>query len=117
MPDWHISSPLHRLPSGHGVPSGATLCWQPAMGLQVSIEHGFPSLQLSAGPAVHAPVWHVSTPLPRFPSLHDVPFGTAACWQPATGSHVSVVQTFLSSQLSAVPAVHTPALHVSAPLH
>src|SRR6266403_2191150 len=101
----------------HGFPLGAAVCWQPATGSQVSVVHGFASVQLSAVPAVHTPAWQVSTPLQTFPSLHRVPFGTAACWPPATGSHVSVVQTFLSSQLSAVPAVHTPALHVSAPLH
>jgi hypothetical protein len=35
---------------------------------------------------------------------------------PKTGSQLSVVQTLPSSQLSAVPAVHVPAWHVSLPL-
>src|SRR5439155_978749 len=108
-PDWHVSAPLHRFPSGHGVPSGATPCWQPAMGSQVSTVHGFPSLQLSARPCVQLPFWQVSLPLHTLPSLHDVPFGTAVCLQPATGSHVSVVHAFASSHFSGVPAVQTPA--------
>src|SRR2546425_623224 len=87
------------------------------MGSQVSMVHGFPSLQLRAGPGVQVPAWQVSAPLHTFPSLHEVPFGTAVCLQPATGSQVSVVHTSLSSQLSGVPAVQVPALQVSAPLH
>src|SRR5262249_28469438 len=37
--------------------------------------------------------------------------------QPVAGTHESVVQVLLSSQLGAVPAVQTPATQVSAPLH
>ena len=66
---------------------------------------------------MHTPAWHVSTPLHASPSLHDVPFGSAVCWQPATGSQLSVVQGLLSLQLRPPPAAHTPAWHVSAPLH
>src|SRR5262249_5968838 len=39
--------------------------------------------------------------------------GMGACWQPLAGSHVVVVQTFPSSQLTAVPP-HGPAVHPSA---
>ena len=70
--------------------------------------HGFPSLQLSAMPCVQLPFWHVSLPLHTLASLHEVPFGTTVCLQPATGSQVSVVHGFASAQVSAVPAVHTP---------
>src|SRR5437899_783008 len=83
----------------------------------MSLVQGLPSLQLSAVPAAHVPAWHVSAPLHTFPSLHEIPFATAACWQPCTGSHVSVVQGLLSLQLRGAPAVHTPARQVSAPLH
>ena len=74
----------------------------------MSLVQGLPSLQLSAVPAAHVPAWHVSAPLHTFPSLHEVPFATAVCWQPWTGSHVSVVQGLLSLQLGSVPAVQTP---------
>src|SRR5437870_13749641 len=87
------------------------------MGSQVSMVHGFPSLQLSAMPCVQLPFWHVSLPLHTLASLHEVPFGTTVCLQPATGSQVSVVHGLASAQVSAVPAVHTPAWHVSVPLH
>src|SRR5207249_1692803 len=50
-------------------------------------------------------------------SLHELPLGSAACWQPAIESQVSVVQGLLSLQLSGVPVVHVPARQVSAPLH
>src|SRR5436309_2199156 len=83
----------------------------------MSVVQGLPSLQLSAVPAAHVPAWHVSAPLHTFPSLHEVPLATAACWQPCTGSHVSVVQGLPSLQLGGVPAVQIPAWHVSAPLH
>ena len=66
-------------------------------------------MQLSAVPGAHVPAWHVSAPLHTFPSLHEVPLATAVCWQPCTGSHVSVVQGLLSLQLGSVPAVQTPA--------
>jgi hypothetical protein len=49
-------------------------------------------------------------------SLHEVPFGTGAYWQPNTGSHVSVVQMLPSLQTSGVPAVQVPLWQVSAPL-
>ncbi len=75
----------------------------------MSLVHGLPSSQLSAVPAAHVPAWHVSAPLHTFPSLHEVPFATAVCWQPCTGSQVSVVQGLLSLQLGSVPAVQTPA--------
>ena len=87
------------------------------MGSQVSMVHGFPSLQLSAMPCVQLPFWHVSLPLHTLASLHEVPFGTTVCLQPATGSQVSVVQGLLSLQVSDVPAVQAPAWHVSTPLH
>jgi len=50
-------------------------------------------------------------------SAHAVPLATAACWQPRVGLHESVVHTLPSSQLGAMPGVHTPAWQVSAPLH
>src|SRR5438132_787923 len=96
---------------------GVGVWTQPVTALHVSVVQAFPSLQLSGVPAVQIPDWQVSAPLHTLPSLHGVPFATAACWHPASGSQLSVVQGLLSLQLSAVPARHTPAWHVSAPLH
>ena len=105
------------LPSAHAVPLATGVCKQPKTGSQVSVVHTLLSLQLSAVPAVHTPAWQVSAPLHTFPSAHEVPFRTGMFWQPAAGSQLSVVHTLESLQLSAVPAVHTPAWQVSAPLH
>ena len=117
LPFWHVSLPLHTLASLHEVPFGTTVCLQPATGSQVSVVQGFASAQLGAVPAAHTPAWHVSVPLHALPSLHEAPFETAVCLQPATGSQVSVVQGLLSLQVSDVPAVQAPAWHVSTPLH
>ncbi len=107
VPAWHVSAPLHTFPSLHEVPFVTAACLQPATGSHVSVVHGFASLQLTGVPAAHAPAWQVSTPLHTFPSLHEVPSGSAVCLQPATGSQVSVVHTSLSSQLSGVVATGT----------
>jgi hypothetical protein len=82
----------------------------------VSAVHGFASTQLSDAPAAQTPPWHVSAPLQTDPSGHGVPFETATCWQPITGSQLSVVHELPSSQLSAAPGVQTPPWQVSAPL-
>src|SRR3989442_1025728 len=83
-PAWQVSAPLHALPSLHEVPFASAVCRQPASGSQVSAVHGLASLQLSAVPARQRPAWHVSAPLHALPSLHEVPFATAACWHPAS---------------------------------
>ena len=41
-------------------------------------------------------------------SRQDVPFATAACWQPEVGLQVSVVHALLSPQVRLLPAAHTP---------
>jgi hypothetical protein len=95
-PLWHVSSPLHRLPSAHDAPFGRTgLLHTPA--LQTSVVHGLPSAQSAFTTQEAQP-----------------PIGVF--WQPLSGWHESVVQALASLQLSAVPAVHTPAWHASAPL-
>jgi hypothetical protein len=108
-PFWQVSLPLQTLPSVHELPLATLLLWQPAIGSQLSAVHGLPSLQLRAVPVVQVPAWQVSAPLHTLPSAHDVPLVTLACWQPSAGVQESVVQTLLSSQLGAVPAVQTPA--------
>jgi hypothetical protein len=115
-PLWQVSAPLHRLPSAHEVPLATGMAVQPKMESQPSVVHGLPSLQLSAVPAVQAPLWQVSAPLQTLPSLHEVPFSTGALTQPVAGLQLSVVHTFPSLQLSGVPAVHTPLWQISLPL-
>src|SRR4029077_12784499 len=90
------SSAAHRHASP-GKPSTVGYM-QPSRGSQIPVVPPPPSLHDGGAPAVHTPAWQVSAPLHRFPSGHGVPSATAACWQPALGSHVSVVQELPSSQ-------------------
>ena len=115
VPFWHVSTPLHALPSEHDVPfTNATLS-QPEAESQLSAVHGLPSLQLRAAPGMHAPFWQVSTPLHALLSEHDEPFATAGCWQPLAGRHESAVHAFPSSQLGGTPARQVPPAHCSLP--
>jgi hypothetical protein len=114
-PPTQVSAPLHALPSGHGVASGAVLCPQPVVGSQVSVVQGFPSLQLSAVPAMQTPARHVSVPSQTFPLLQSVPSATAVYWHPEPETQVSVVHGLLS--LHGVPdaGTHNPDRHVAEP--
>jgi len=72
-------------------------CVQPVVGTQLSVVQALLSLQLSAVPGAHAPLWQVSAPLQRFPSLHDVPLVLFGCVQLPVPLQVSFVQAFPSS--------------------
>ena len=115
-PTWHVSAPLHTVPSAHDVPFGTAVWTHPRAASQLSVVQTLPSLQLSGVPAVHVPFWQVSLPLQTVPSAHELPFRTGVFRQPSTGSQLSVVQTLPSLQLSGVPAVHVPFWQVSVPL-
>jgi hypothetical protein len=65
---------------------------------QLSVVHGFPSLQSAL-------------------TAHGVHPGTVVWVQPEAALHASVVHALPSSQFGAVPTWHAPAWHVSAPLH
>jgi hypothetical protein len=108
VPAWQVSLPLHRLPSVHDVPLGTAGCWHPLTGWQLSAVHALPSLQTSGAPLAQEPLWHVSSPLQTLPSLHDEPLDNAVCWQPPTGSQLSVVHGFESLQARGEPVVHEP---------
>jgi hypothetical protein len=108
VPDWHVSAPLHALPSGHGVPFDTGVVVHPVEGLQPSVVHTLPSLQLGGVPAVQLPDWQVSGPSQALPSEHEVPFATAVLTQPVAGLQESVVHGLPSLQLGAVPAVQLP---------
>jgi hypothetical protein len=86
-PAWQVSSPLHTLASGHGVPFATAACWHPLTGLHVSFVHGFRSSQEIGEPGVQMPEVHVSSPLHTLPSEHVVPFATTGFW------HTPALQT------------------------
>lgn len=52
-------------------------------------------------------------PAAHKPPAQMAPSATLECWQPLTSSQASVVHTFASSQLMALPT-HLPPLQVSA---
>jgi hypothetical protein len=56
LPLWHVSAPLHTVPSGQAVPFGTGVVWQPLAGLQLSVVHTFPSLHVSGVPGVQLPL-------------------------------------------------------------
>src|SRR5439155_21165670 len=51
------------------------VCTQPVAGAQVSVVHGSPSLQLSAGPPTQVPAVHTSGAVQALPSLQSARFG------------------------------------------
>ncbi len=112
-------TPTHFSPSVHGLPSSqlAVLAvWmQPDLGPQLSSVHAKPSSQLVVPLAVHLPSWHASPLVHASPSLQAALTGVAV--QPLAGSQASAVQGLLSSQLTALPPVHTPLLHASPLVH
>src|SRR5262244_2190081 len=118
-PVWQVSAPLHGFPSEQLVLLGTFVCTQaPLDMLQLSLVHGFPSLQLMGVPGVQTPAWQVSAALQGLPSEQLVPLATAVWRQPSTGSQVSVVHGLPSSQLSImVPARHDPLAHWSPSVH
>jgi hypothetical protein len=117
-PFWQASFCVHTLLSEHALPFCAAECAHaPVCGLQLSVVHGLPSLQLTGAPAAQRPAWQVSAPLQALPSEHEVPSASGACAHvPVAGLQLSAVHTLPSSQLSGVPAAHTPFWQVSAPL-
>jgi hypothetical protein len=74
VPAWHVSPPLHWLPSLHEEPFALLLKTQPALALHESVVHGLPSVQVGGVPAAHVPAWQVSAPLHWLPSLQGAPF-------------------------------------------
>jgi hypothetical protein len=115
-PAWHVSAPLHTVPSAHDVPFVTARFTQPEAALQLSDVQTLPSLQLSGVPAVQTPPWQVSAPLHTVASAHAVPLGRAVVKHPMIGSQLSVVQVLPSLQTGGVPAVQEPLWQVSSPL-
>jgi hypothetical protein len=116
VPVWQVSVPLQALPSPQDVPFVTLTFRHPSVASQESAVQGLPSSQLGIAPGEQVPAWQVSVPLHALPSLQDVPFPTAVCAHPVTGSQVSVVQGLLSSQSREAPGEQVPDEQVSAPL-
>jgi hypothetical protein len=122
-PDWHVSAPLHALPSEQLVPFAASgyVHW-PVAGSHVApllVRQTGGLLQSTGVPAVHWPATHVSLPLQRSLSAHEVPSAALGYvhW-PVLGLHVAPVAVWHGGGLlhtTAVPAEHTPFWQVSAP--
>jgi glyoxylate utilization-related uncharacterized protein len=78
----------------------------PVAGLHASVVQTLPSLQVSAGPATHAPPEQVSPVVQAFPSLQGLLLFVNT--QPVVGLHASVVQGLLSLHVIGV-CVQPPA--------
>jgi hypothetical protein len=115
-PARQVAAPPQIDAAVHAVPSASAECRQPVTASHESVVQGLPSSQLGAVPGTQAPPWQTSRPLQALPSLQPVPFGTALCWQPRTGSHESAVHGDESAQLSGVPGWQMPDEHTSMPL-
>jgi len=105
VPPRQVSSVVQASWSVQAVPSARATNWQPLVRSHESTVQALPSLQSSIRPNPQAPDRHDSPLVQALPSSQAAPSATAACWQPAAGSHVSTVQTSPSSQ--AVPSAGT----------
>ena len=108
---------LHTLLVSQVVPLATLLCPHPAAALvQTSVVHGLPSSQASVPAQVPEPALQTSPVVQALPSLQLL---VLPVWvQPVEALQPSVVQTWLSSQLSALPATQVPlALHASFWVH
>jgi hypothetical protein len=111
-PAWHA-------PMEHGVPfAAAGFEHTPVSGAHVPATwHSSLGMHTTFVPAVQtAEPLHVSAPLQRFESAHDVPEATGVCETPPVGEHASAVQGLLSSVGSGVPGWHEPPPQISLPL-
>jgi hypothetical protein len=97
------------LPLSHAVLS-ATLVFvhAPVATVQLSMVHGFESLQFGPAVGVHTPAEQWSPVEQSLPS-EQVFVSTFVCTQPVEGLQLSFVHACWSSQLSALPGTHAPA--------
>src|SRR5207244_10764197 len=100
VPCEHVSLVVQALPSLHA--AWLFTCRQPSCASQRSSVHGFPSSQLMDGPPRHCPFRQKSRLVQALLSL-QVRVLLFVCWQPATGSQVSVVVALPSLLLEAGP--------------
>ena len=83
-------------------------CTQPPVALQLSVVQTLLSSQFTLVEPAHTPPLHVSPLVQALLSSH--PLALPVCWQPSTGSQLSLVQPFRSSQLAAPLPTQVPAL-------
>ncbi len=109
-PPTHLSTVVHRLLSVQGA---AVAVWpQPSLASQASAVHGLASSQFVAAPGKQAADLQASPTVQTLPSSQTARL--LPCTQPNFGSQLSSVQTFASSQDSAGPPLHAPAVQISA---
>src|SRR5262249_44667915 len=98
-----VSWPLQRSASSHDEPAVAFECAHPVVESQLSVVHGFASLQSSALPARHEPdASQVSAPLQALLSLQLVPLGA--------GVQTPLVQTSQVPHEMPVPQIAPPSV-------
>ena len=114
-PHLHVSGLVQRdLSASHAWPCRPLpSCWQaPLWASQLSTVQTFESSQFFLTPAIHALLTQASETVQASPSASQLTV-LAACWQPAMGEQLSVLQTFLSSQSTTAPPWHEPPRHAS----
>lgn len=121
VPAWHVSFESQALPSLHEVPLAAVgLEQSPVNGLHAPATwHWSEATQVTLPPAVHAPARHVSFKSQALPSLQPVPSVAVGFehW-PVPGLHVPATWHWSDAvHVTVLPAVHTPAWHVSFESH
>ena len=106
-PDRHspppqISPVVQRFPSSHGRVFGSAT--HPFSAEQESSVQGLPSVQSTALPPPHALAPHTVPSVQGFPSSQAIAFGVIT--HPISGSQLSSVHRFPSSQFTHSPGVH-----------
>jgi hypothetical protein len=78
MPLWQVSSPSQTSPSLQDEPLATGTFSHPVDGLQLSVVQTLLSLQFSGVPLEQLPLWQVSSPLQKLPSVQDEPLTSGA---------------------------------------
>ena len=113
-PAAHVSFKEHALPSSQGS-EFLTYVQFPLPLSQASSVQGLPSSQLVKLPGTQPLALHTSPTVQALLSVHGE--DDSKNWQPFSGSHESMVQTFLSSQSRIGPGTQLPPLQVSVVVH
>lgn len=113
VPPAHVSPVVHALPSSHGALLLAYT--QPLAGSQLSSVQTLWSSHSSGAPGAQNPSAQVSFVVQALPSSQGAVL--SVCTHPFSGSQLSSVQVFPSSQFGAGPPTQIPLLHVSLVVH
>jgi hypothetical protein len=116
-PAWQLSLAVQALASLQAVPSGLAKAAQPVAGSHTPAVWHELAAQITGGPPLQAPPWHVSVEVQALPSSHAVPFGfgVAAEHTPDCGLHTPAAKHGIpgAGQTTGFEPAHTPAAHVS----